>query len=180
MTFYKNNEGKLTSDIAVRYGHLAEENPALIVDSMGTTDLIRLLSACGGDTSKLTESMRQAAAIKAGIVLQKQEKLNKRRREESKARSVVFHKQIMEEIRQLSDGRSFTATSIQLAAANTQNLPVRSWQMYHAHLEKALQEGEPVKRDDGKSRVIVYVLKNGKERTRHIGRIMPSIWSFTD
>lgn len=97
------------------------------------------------------------------------------------ARSAAFHNTIMEEMRALSGGKPFTATSLQISAANSGNAFItRSWQMYSRHLLRALNCGEPVKREDKNEQVISYVTKKGEKKKRIIRYISPSIWSFTD
>lgn len=156
-------------------------DPQAVAFNLSQEDLFRIMAACNCDTSRLSETLREAIAIKTSAVVQHKKELAELRKQQYMTRSAAFHNSIMEEMRALSGGKPFTVTSLQICAANSGNAFItRSWQMYSRHLLRALNCGEPVKRENKQGQVVKYVTKRNVERTRHIGYNAPSIWSFTD
>lgn len=178
MNFVFNESGKLIPDTANSW---MRSDPAILAVNLSQEDLLRVMAACDCDTSRLSEVLREAIAVKTSAVVQHKKELAELRKQRYMAQSAEFHNTIMEEMRTLSGGKPFTVTSLQICAANAGNAFItRSWQMYSRHLLRALACGEPVKRENKEGQVIKYITKRNVERTRFIGYNAPSIWSFTD
>lgn len=158
----RNNEGKIE---LIRYGQLRNyESAEFMAMNMTDADLMKLLDTCGGDFSQFSDMTAKAIALKATLMLEKQDERKRKAVEYAKQRAERVHSSIMNEIEEaVSDIPIFTPTIIQQAIIKNGGTP-HTRQMYSSHLRRACYE-EKVKKMSGQTEYIEVIYANG-----HIGK----------
>ena len=138
-------------------------SPAFLAGFMVPSDMEEILTACGGDFSLLDENTAQALSILASRMSQKRKEKNEEAKKARKARSTWFHNLIIDEIVDLmKDSGGFRTCDIQLAAAKRgKGFPVRTRQMYAAHLCREIKENGRITHLTSEGGCITVIYKDG-------------------
>lgn len=173
------NDGIITFVVKDCYGRKLTDSYDM-ARSMTAGDFFDLLAACGGDFSLLQSNTREAMVIKS-------KELNDSRKERvanqalyRKKRAERQHNELIAEIRELMKGKdSFTALDVQLAAVQRGNgFPVRTRQMYAAHLRRGTAEDVIIKNYIDTSRCINVILRDGRMSHQRIPGTKNCVYKF--